>query len=387
MQQNIGILMDLLRCSALGENADKNIISALTPDALQDIYFVAHHHGLTQLIGDILEKNGFLGALPSHKRFHKEELDAVYSFEKINYETEQIIRIFEENAVSFILLKGAFLRYLYSEPWLRTSCDIDILVHEKDVVKAGELLVKELNYNKIQEGTHHVAYAFGEDVRIELHFNLIEKNQAKNSYKVARRVWDYASVKEGFDYRYELSEDFIYFYHIAHCAAHFEAGGCGIKPVLDLFVLRKNFNCKTPEINKLLRASGLTEFDKFLNELCDVWFDKKAHNEVTRVMEKFIINGGVGGTREQNLLLKKYRSGGKIGYVIARIFVPFGELKKDYPILGKIPVLLPFFEILRWFKLLLKKDKKSIARRYETVKNIPEEKLKTYGGMLDEIGL
>ena len=142
-----------------------------------------------------------------------------------------------------------------------------------------------------------------------------------------------------------------------------------------------------PEIKHLLRKSGLTKFAKYLNELSEVWFNKKEHNEVTRIMEKFIIDGGIGGTEEQNLLLKKHRAGGRIGYVFSRIFVGLRELKNEYPILKKIPVLLPFFEVLRWLKLLFKKDKNHITRRYETVKNIPEEKLKIYGGMLDEIGL
>lgn len=387
MQHNIGIIMELLRCSACGEKADENIISALTPQLLQDIYTVTYRHGATQLIGDILEKAYFLGETPSHKRLRKEVFDAVYSYEKLSYETEQIGRIFEENAIPFVLLKGAFLRELYSEPYLRTSCDVDILVHEKDVSRAGELLRKELDYEHVLDGTHHITYTCGEDVRIELHFALIEKYQAKNSYKITEKVWDFARLKEGFKYQYVLSEDFIYFYHIAHCASHFEAGGCGIKPVLDLYILKQKINCETPEIKYFLRKSGLTKFDKYLNELSEVWFSKKEHNEVTRIMEKFIIDGGIGGTEEQNLLLKKHRAGGRIGYVFSRIFVGLRELKNEYPILKKIPVLLPFFEVLRWLKLLFKKDKNHITRRYETVKNIPEEKLKIYGGMLDEIGL
>ncbi len=387
MQQNIKIMMDLLRCSALGEKAEENTISALTPEILQYIYTVAYRHGLTQLIGDVLEKSGFLGENPTHKRFRKEVFDAVYSYEKLSYETEQITQLFEENSIPFVLLKGAVLRYLYSAPWLRTSCDVDILVHEKNLNKAGELLEKSLNYKKVHEGTHHITYTFGDDVRIELHFDLTEKNQAKNSYKVTKKVWDYARVKDGLKYQYELPEGFIYFYHIAHCATHFEAGGCGIKPVLDLYVLKRNFNCQTPEIKSFLRKSGLTKFDEFLNCLCDVWFAGKEHNDVTRAMEKFIIDGGIGGTEEQNLLVRKHRHGGKIGYVFSRIFVPFRELKKDYPILRKIPVLLPFFEGLRWIKLLFKKDKSYIEKRYETVKNIPDEDLKIFGDMLRKTGL
>lgn len=386
MQQNVKILMDLLRCSACGEKADESIISALTPDILQDVYTVSRRHGLSQLIGDALEKADFLGDLPSHKRLRKEVLDSVFSFEKLSYETEQITKLFEENGVSFILLKGAVLRRLYSEPHLRASCDVDILIHENDLKKAGELLEKSLNYQKKGESTHDVTYEFG-DVKIELHFSLIEKFTAKKSYKITRKVWDFARLKDGCRYQYILDESFIYFYHIAHCVTHFEIGGCGIKPVLDLYILRKKSDCKTPKIKQLLRKSGLTKFEKSLSDLCDVWFSGKEHNDVTRVMEKFIIDGGIGGNEEQNLLMKKHHFGSAAGYTASRLFVPFEELKKDYHILGKIPVLLPFFEALRWFKILFKKDKKQIKTRFEKMENIPEKELKIYGEMLDEIGL
>lgn len=387
MQHNVGIIMNMLRCSACGEGLSEELLSALTPQVIQNIYSVTYRHGLAHLPGNILEKEGVLGNNHISENYRKQVFDAVYSYEKLTYETEQITKLFEENGIPFVLLKGAILRDLYSEPFLRTSCDVDILVHKKDLEKASELLEKTLNYDRIHDGPHHITYTFAQDVKIELHFDLIEKNQARNSYKIAHKVWDYAKVKEGFKYHYILDESFIYFYHIAHCATHFEAGGCGIKPVLDLYILRQNFNCETPEIKRLLSKSGLTKFENFLSELSDVWFSGKEHNDVTQIMEKYIIDGGIAGTEEQNLLLKKHRSGGKIGFVFSRLFVPLRELEKDYKILGKIPVLLPIFEVLRWLELLFKKDKNYIKRRYETVKNIPEEELKIFGEMLDEIGL
>ena len=115
---------------------------------------------------------------------------------------------------------------------------MDVLIHENDLEKADYLFTNSLNYKKIHSGTHDVSYCFN-DVKIELHFALTEKNQAKNSYKITRNVWDYTRLKEGFKYQYELLESFFYFYHIAHCAIHFEAGGCGIKPVLDLYILKQ----------------------------------------------------------------------------------------------------------------------------------------------------
>lgn len=387
MQRDIQILMEMLRCSAEGTEIDEKIISDITSGILHEIYTITNIHGLTHLLGNIIDKCDIPGDDTLVKILRTQVLDAVFSYEKLNYETEQISDVFEKNEIPFVFLKGPETRKFYSQPWLRTSCDIDILVHKSDLVRAGDFFESELGYKKVFEGTHHITYLSSGDVNIELHFALIEKNQANKASKIADKIWDYAKVQVGYQYRFILDDDFFYFYHIAHSATHFESGGCGIKPVLDLYLMSKKINCKTMGIKRLLSKSGLTDFEYYFRKLSEVWFSGEKHTEVTRLMENFIINGGLTGTKKQNLLMRKHRTNGKKGYILSRIFIPLEELKKEFPILKKMLFLFPVMGIIRWFKLLFKKEKSEIIRRYEIVKNIPEKDMKIYGEMFEKIGL
>lgn len=387
MQRDIQIMMELLRCSAEGKKIDEKIISDITPGILYEIYSITSIHGLAHLVGNVIDELEIESDAPLIEKYRKQVPDAIFSYEKLNFETEQIGELFEKNCLPFILLKGSVLRKFYREPWLRTSCDVDILVLEKDLFRAGELLENELGYKKNREGTHHITYSLGSDVKIELHFSLIEKKQANKSSEITEKVWDYAKVEEGYKYRYILDDSFLYFYLIAHSATHFEAGGCGIKPVLDLYLLNKNINSQSQEIKKFLAKSGLSDFERYFKKLSEVWFEGKEHDEITRAMEDFIINGGLRGSKNQNLLFKKYHSKGKIGYIFSRIFISLDELKNEYPILKKAVFLFPVFEVLRCIKLLLKRDKSTMIKRYEIVKNISENDMKSYGEMFDKTGL
>jgi hypothetical protein len=49
----------------------------------------------------------------------------------MKHEFERICLVLEKAKIPHIPLKGSVLRKLYKEPWLRTSCDIDILVQEE----------------------------------------------------------------------------------------------------------------------------------------------------------------------------------------------------------------------------------------------------------------
>ena len=60
----------------------------------------------------------------------------------LEYELEHIKSVFEKNKIEYILLKGSVLRNYYPEPWMRTSCDIDILVHDEQLDKAVKVLTQ-----------------------------------------------------------------------------------------------------------------------------------------------------------------------------------------------------------------------------------------------------
>lgn len=380
------ILMELMRCSALGIKPDAELLSSVKKDMLPYMYSIACEHDLEHLLGNILDKYGLLENSGFAVKFRGEVFEAIYRYEKLKFEYERICKSFEENKIPFIPLKGSVLREFYAEPWLRTSSDADILVKETDLKKAQEAL-ENLSFEKKLEGSHDVTYTCGEGVIIELHFSLSDDGEAEKKAEILKNVWKYAKPRDGYEYYHVLDDSFLYFYHIAHAAKHFMMGGCGIKPVLDMYILNSVKNCDTSESRRLLKQSGLERFEYALKSLSEVWFEGKPHDEVTLAMEDFVLDGGVYGNQRQRLLLRKYRAGSKLGYVFSRIFVPRRELEYEYPTLKKHPVLLPFFQVLRWVRFVLNGDKKRSKYRYEIVKNIPEEKLQKMDFLFNKIGL
>ncbi len=381
------IMMELMRCSALGIKPEAELLASVEKEMLSTMYGIAYEHDSEHLLGNILDKYGLLDDNSAIAvKFRGEVFEAIYRYEKLKYEYERICKSFEENEIPFIPLKGSAFRELYDEPWLRTSCDADILVKETDLKKAEQLLC-EMSFDKKEESLHDVAYTCGEGVIIELHFSLYEENEDKRRAEILKNVWKYAKPRDGYEYYHVLDDSFLYFYHIAHAAKHFEIGGCGIKPVLDMHILHSKKNCVTPEIKSFLKQSGLERFEFAMKKLCDVWFTGEPYDEVTVAMEEFILGGGVYGNESQHLLLRKRRVKSKTGYLFSRIFVSRRELEYEYPTLKKHPALLPVFQMCRWFKFIRNGDKKRSKHRYEIVKNISEEKLQKVDFLFDKIGL
>lgn len=380
------IMMELIRCSALGLKPEAELLNSVKTDEISYMYGMSSEHDMGHLLGNALDECGVLGEDIISAKFRNEVFEAIYRYEKLKFEYERICEAFEENGIDFIPLKGSVLREMYAQPWLRTSCDADILVKEENLERAQDVLQK-LSFEKNHESSHDVAYTCGEGVMIELHFSLCGSGDDGKIARLLKDVWQYASPREGFKHQYILEDSFFYFYHIAHTAKHFSTGGCGIKPVLDLYILHNSKNCETDDIKNLLKQSGLERFEFAFKNLSEVWFGRRDHDEVTVAMEEFILEGGVYGNEDQHLLLRKRRVGGKVGYIFSRVFVPRRELEYEYPTLKKHPVLLPFFQVLRWVRFVLNGDKKRSKYRYEIVKNIPEEKLQKAEFLFNKIGL
>jgi len=101
---------------------------------------------------------------------------------QLSGEMEQISKLFAENEVKTLFLKGpALAHHLYGDISLRTSKDLDVLVREKDLDKVDALLlasgyVKDgapFLLNGTKRKTHHVEYVhLQKKIQIEIHWRL-----------------------------------------------------------------------------------------------------------------------------------------------------------------------------------------------------------------------
>lgn len=155
-----------------------------------------------------------------------------------------------------------------------TSCDIDILVHETDLEKAVSALTSELQYTADDKKNYHdISLHSPNGIHLELHFNIQENIETLN--RVLSRVWQYAKPVDKTAYRHEMTNEFLLFHIIAHLSYHFVTGGCGVRPVIDLWLLLNALHFDQCELDALLSDANLTQFFESVKSLASVWLDGK----------------------------------------------------------------------------------------------------------------
>ncbi len=382
-----GVLFALLRFEVFGTELCECAKKAVSPENLSALYKVSQKHDLSHLVGSALDKNGLLPENSEiKKRFLSERNKAVYRLEQLSYELERVCQTLEEQGIDFLPLKGSVIRAYYPKAWQRTSCDIDILVPLDKLDIACKKLSEALDYEIGEKTVNDISLFSSNGVHLELHYDLTENGRFSKA--ILGDIWRYASAKEGSKHHYLLSNEALYFYHIAHMVKHFEDGGCGIKPFLDLSLLSQKMQTEERQKEEMLKSYGFTAFARACEKLSKVWFGGEEYDETGKRLERYILSGGVYGTVENRVAVQQAKKGGKLKYLLSRIFISNKELKLKYPILEKKPYLTPFYHIKRWCKPLTDKGsgKKSFGELSKT-SAVEKNKKEENELLLKELGL
>ncbi len=303
---------------------------------------LAKLHDLSHLLAYGLDKNGLSDGDAKNKVFM-----AAFMCEQLNYELDCLCAELEKAKIPFIPLKGSVIRKYYPEPWMRNSCDIDVLVRESDLDAAISALTSALGYTVGERWTHDVPLTSPSGVHVELHFDLVEDYYAHSAHSVLSDVWSHVAPDSEGAYRHSMSDAAYYFYHIAHMAKHFENGGCGVRPFLDIWILENRIEYSGSDRDALLEKGGLLKFAESCRKLSAHWFDVAKADELTLQMADYILRGGVYGSVENGFAAKKGKKGGRFGYIFSRLFPPFSVMHSRFPVLKKCPLLLPVFWVYR----------------------------------------
>ena len=89
---------------------------------------------------------------------------------------------------------------------MRTSCDIDVLVHREDLEKVISYLIHNKHYVEKERATHDVSLFTQTGIHVEIHFDLIEEGRAENAIDVLQSVWENVALHENSEYWYEMTE-------------------------------------------------------------------------------------------------------------------------------------------------------------------------------------
>ncbi len=358
---NNEILIDILRASLtqtpllLSEEIDFN-----------KLYSISARHDVSSMVSIALRDAGY----NITEKFKKSEILAAYTTEQQAYELAAFSKVLKENNIPFILLKGAVINKYYPQKYMRTSRDIDVLVHEKNIKKIFNILSKELSYKpRIDPNDHHRSMNTPSGMHIEFHYSLSNdtylpvETAFKNSVLINENL--------------VLGDKYFFVYHIIHMAGHFKFGGCGIRSITDLWIMRHIM--KLDFDFEILKSIGLDKFAKAVTELSNVWFgDEKgvttSHTKLTKHMEHFILSGGSFGNTENQVTISR---GNKnlFSHILSRFFLPFSEMRKKYPILNKLSILLPIFWLVRLMTSVFNGRTKSITKEIVLNNNISDNDL------------
>lgn len=386
MDRDFTKLFFLLLRSALCDNKlSEEEKTAISREQIEKLLALSEKHDVSHLIVWAFKKNGLLTNEDGAKE--KPLLKAIYRCEKQEYALDELSAVLEKEKIPYIPLKGSVLRNYYPEAWMRTSCDIDVLVKGENLERAVSALTEQLQYTNKGKGSHDVQMFSPSGVHVELHYDLIEDGRASNSVSVLNTVWEKATPCKENGYRCELSDGMFYFYHIAHMAKHFENGGCGLRPIIDLWILDSMESADTQERETLLEKGGLLKFARAAQKLSRAWFENKEEDEVTQNMETYILFGGVYGNSANRISVKNSRRGGKIRYAISRIFLPYATLKHIYPVLRSHKWLYPLMQVRRLCRLLFCGGIKRGVNELQMNARITSEQSKNIQSFLSEIGL
>lgn len=211
------VFFALIRSAVCGDEITESERILYSKNMLEELKSVAKAHDVSNILAIGL-KNNKLVPSEAEKENEAEILKAIYRYEQLSFELEKLSAAFEEAKISFIPLKGSVLRRYYPESWMRTSCDIDVLVHKEEVEKAVSVLETVCGYKFEEKTSHDISMFSPTGKHIELHFDLVEDERVNKSAEILKEVWNISSVCDGYSYRYQMSAELFYFYHIAHMA-------------------------------------------------------------------------------------------------------------------------------------------------------------------------
>lgn len=386
MKQNIQVMMDIIKSEICGTEFDPSAFLNLLGTEQAELAKIAMQNSVAQLLGDALGRNPLTQKLAVSQQLRRSTYMALVQTAQLDAERDLVCQELSRAGIEFIQLKGARIRSLYPEAWMRTSCDNDILVHECDAERAAELLIQNLDYRLEMRNYHDISMYSPSNAHLELHFHI--KEDMKQMDGVLEQVWQHSRPVGGmYPGEYAQSNEFFVFHHIAHMAYHFASGGCGIRPFLDLLLLRKQADYSETEVVSLCEQAGIGRFYKNVMQLVDVWFGSGEHNECTRRMENYVFSGGIYGSSENYMAVVKGQKQSKLNYMMHKAFLPYTNLCVEYPQVKEHKWLVPVFQIHRWVKKLHQGRLKKVQSDLKKYNNISASDADQISQMLKENGL
>ena len=306
------------------------------------------------------------------------------------FAVESIFSEFNTNQIEYMPLKGTLIKKMYPKSEMRIMGDADILINtsQYNLIKP---IMSGLGFKEKVESDHELTW-IKDGICIELHKRIIPSYN-KDYYAYFGDGWRLAQVKDGTRYSMTNEDQMIYLF--THFAKHYRDAGIGIRHIVDLWVYRNYCKCLDEKyIEEELKKLQLFDFYKNIIKTLSVWFEDGECDNTTELITQVIFNSGVYGTHEAHILSDAVKTSKGINNkeavqsvkLIELVFLPLSRMKLKYPILRKLPFLLPLFWLVRGVSSLFLRTGK-IKKNFEEVIHLNLNQVDEYEQALNMVGL
>lgn len=281
-----------------------------------------------------------------------------------HFESRQVLLWFERDKIFCVPLSGYKMRPLYPRPDMRYMAALAFLIHASEQAEVHKVMTS-LGYNLIRSTETTFSYFKAPDMSIEFCTSFFPQNNEYYHYFLDI-VQNSLHPEKGFHYIHTLTKEDFYIYMVTHLAHEYAAGGAGICSILDIWIYLKRYHSILDreliarELNKL----NLGLFSFYIEELAWIWFGgggNFSNQSLYKDMEQHIFSCGVGEHFDltESAAAKVTTSATDTGPLSSeereKIFPSLEIMSDQYPILQKMPFLLPIFWLTRLSGILLSK--------------------------------
>ena len=330
----VGDMVYLVRSALDGEVPNATRVAAMD---LDEVYHAAQAHLLVSACATALESAGILD-----DRFAQAWGKAVRKTAIMDAERAELFQHMDEAGIWHVPLKGCVLQGLWPAYGMRQMADNDILF---DASRAGDVrdIMKSMGFSTehFNRGNHDV-YHKEPVCNFELHralFGPVHDERVYGYYHDPSRLL--MADDDGTCGMHMRDEDF-YVYLVAHEHKHFSDGGTGLRSLADVHVwLRaKSDALDWDYVTEQLDTLGIAEFEGRNRRLATALFSGDDLTEDDLLMLDYMVDSGAYGTMAHSVG-NKMAQYGRAGYLVRRAFPSLRTMETLYPVLDRIPVLLP----------------------------------------------
>lgn len=309
-------------------------------------------------------------------RFNQIAKSMIYEYitrdEKQKELIKRINQILNDNKIDHIYLKGAHLKRMYPNSYMRGMGDIDILVREEDMQRVNSVFKS----NRILLNTASLAHDLYRDENgliIEVHPRI--HNDFNGKYRnFFKTPWVNSFLIDAYEFQFKPTFELIYLLY--HLAKHLESSGIGLRSILDIGIFIQH-NEKSIDYSDLLQQLSNAQMLKFYSTI--IFMTEHLFGIKTNLIIKdfsmndvlidqftdYLVSSGIHGQGENfNTMVprisnSKNRERSRFSILLRIAFLKYKYMVAMYPSLKKCFLFYPYFCLVRWRKLLFKNNRSS----------------------------